>query len=102
MSFSWLFCTANVFCITFPVFAVTQKIDVTPSPFLSKVASTTFGIYLCHFFFIHVGYDFFHAILPDGTPLVILILCNSIATFVVCYLLVSTMLRFRLTKRLVA
>lgn len=102
MSFSWLFCTANVFCITFPVFAVTQKIDVAPSPFLSKVASTTFGIYLCHFFFIHVGYDFFHAILPDGTPLVILILCNSIATFVVCYLLVSTMLRFRLTKRLVA
>ena len=102
MSFSWLFCTANVFCITFPVFAVMQKMDVAPSPFLSKVASTTFGIYLSHFFFIHVGYDFFQAILPEGTPLIILILCNSLAAFAVCYLLVSTMLRFRLTRRLVA
>ena len=102
MSFSWLFCTVNVFCITFPVFAIVQKLDVAPSKLLSKVASATFGIYLCHFFFIHVGYDIFQALLPEGTPLVIHILCNSLTTFAVCYLLVSTMLKFRLTKRLVS
>ncbi len=102
MSLSWLFCTVNVFCITFPVFAIIQKMDVAPSAALSKVASATFGIYLCHFFFVHVGYDLFSAILPDGTPLVIHILCNSLTTFAVSYLLIRVMLRFRLTRRLVA
>ena len=102
MSFSWLFCTFNVFCITFPIFVIIQKLNVAPSPILSKMASATFGIYLCHFFFVHVGYDLYQAILPEGTPLVVHIICNSITTFVACYFLVSTMLRFRISKRLVA
>ena len=101
MSFSWLFCTFNVFCITFPVFVIIQKLNVSPSPILSKMASATFGIYLCHFFFVHVGYDLYQEILPEGTPLAVHIICNSITTFVVCYLLVRLMLRFRLTRRLV-
>ena len=101
-SFAWLFNTFNVFLITFPVFVVIQKINIKPSTALSRIASTTFGIYLCHFFFIHVGYDLCQYILPENASPAIQIMCNSIATFTVCYLLVRTMFRFRWTKRLVA
>lgn len=102
ISFAWLFNTFNVFLITFPVFVIFQKINIKPSVALSRIASATFGIYLCHFFFIHVVYDLCLYILPEDTSPAIQIMCNSITTFAICYLLVRTMLYFKWTKRLVA
>lgn len=102
ISFAWHFAIAHVFLITFPIFIVVQKLNVTPSRVLTKVASATLGIYLCHFIFIHIGYDLFQYILPPTTPAFIHILCNSITSFGVCYAIVTIMLRFKLTRKLVA
>ena len=53
----WYFSGINVFLMTFSVFIVMQKIKMKPSSLLTKVASLTFGIYLCHFIFVQLGYD---------------------------------------------
>ena len=43
--------------MTFAVFVVIRKLKVRASVGLSRLASLTFGIYLCHFIFVQVGYD---------------------------------------------
>ncbi|MDE5677633.1 acyltransferase [Phocaeicola sp.] len=98
----WLFSGINVFMMTFPVFVCLQKSGVPSSAGLSRVASTTFGIYLCHFVFVQVAYDVFARLLPEETPAAIHILCMAVATFLVCHLLVRGMYACKWTKRLVA
>ena len=73
----WYFSGANVLMMTVSIFLVFQKIKVKPSPFMSKVAALTFGVYLCHFIVIQLGYDLFYTRLPIPTYLMI----PLIATF---------------------
>lgn len=101
ISFAWHFAIVHVFLLTFPIYIIVQKISIKPSETLSKVASATLGIYLCHFIFIHIGYDVFLQMLPAGTPAAILVLVNSMASFAVCYAFVSMLQRFKFTRRLV-
>ena len=98
----WLFSGINVFMMTFPVFVVVQKINAASSPRLSAAASMTFGIYLCHFVIIQMGYDFYEAIMPAGVPAVVKILCNAVTVFVVSYLVVRLLSISKVTRRLVA
>ncbi len=98
----WLFSGINVFMMTFPVFVVMQRINTASSPRLSLVASMTFGIYLCHFVIVQMGYDLYEAVLPVGTPAVIKIVCNAITVFAVSYLVVRLLSMFKVTRRLVA
>lgn len=53
----WYFSGINVFLMTFAVFIIMQKVKIKPSPLLTKVSSLTFGIYLCHFIIVQLGYD---------------------------------------------
>ncbi|MEG1634273.1 MAG: acyltransferase family protein, partial [Rikenellaceae bacterium] len=53
----WLFTGINVLMMTFPFFIIIQKISFKPSKFLSKLASLTFGVYLCHFLIVQICYD---------------------------------------------
>lgn len=53
----WYFSGINVFLMTLAVFIVMQKVKIKPSPILSKISSLTFGIYLCHFIIVQLGYD---------------------------------------------
>lgn len=53
----WLFCGTNVLMMTFSAFIVLQKVSMKPSAGLSKLASLTFGIYLCHFLIVQLSYD---------------------------------------------
>ena len=98
----WLFGGINVFMMTFPVFVIVQKWNPRTSPFLSRLASMTFGIYLCHFVFVQMGYDLFAALLPEGTPSVVRIVCMAVTAFLVSGLLVRLFFASRLTRRLVA
>ena len=41
---------------------------IKPSPVLGKVAALTFGVYLCHFFFVQCSYDFVNFIGMGGLP----------------------------------
>lgn len=97
----WLFSGINVFLMTFAVFVVVQKLDVSSSPVLSKMASMTFGIYLCHFVIVQMGYDLFEVLLP-GVPAVVKIACNAVTVFAVSYLLVRLLSASAFTRRLVA
>ena len=98
----WLFSGVNVFMMTFPVFVVVQKIDAPSSAWLSRVASMTFGIYLCHFVIVQMGYDLYEAVLPQCVPAVVKIVCNAVTVFAVSYLLVRLLSLNAYTRRLVA
>jgi surface polysaccharide O-acyltransferase-like enzyme len=98
----WLFSGINVFMMTFPVFVIMQRIKVPYSPALSRLASMTFGIYLCHFVFVQIGYDMFAAWLPKGVPAVVHIICIAVAAFFISYLIVRMMSAFKVTRRFVA
>lgn len=98
----WLFSGINVFMMTFPLFVAVQKMNVASSPMLSKVASMTFGIYLCHFVIIQMGYDLYEYLFPAGTLPVVKIICNALTTFAVSYLVVSLLSVTKITRRLVA
>lgn len=98
----WLFSGINVFMMTFPVFVAVQKIDMPSSARLSRVASMTFGIYLCHFVIVQMGYDLYEAVLPQCVPAVVKIVCNAVTVFAVSYLLVRLLSLNAYTRRLVA
>lgn len=98
----WLFGGINVFMMTFPVFVIMQRIKVPYSPALSRLASMTFGIYLCHFVFVQIGYDMFAAWLPKGVPAVVHIICIAVAAFFISYVIVRMMSAFKVTRRFVA
>lgn len=98
----WLFSGINVFMMTFPVFIVVQKLRVASSPLLSRIASMTFGIYLCHFVFVQAGYDLMMRLLPQGTPAAVRVVCIALPVFLVSYLLVRGLSAFKGTRRLVA
>ena len=94
----WYFCGINVFLMTLPVFVIVQKLAVTARPWLTRLASLTFGIYLCHFAVIPVCYD-----LLDGTALpdLVRLAGMSVAVFAVSAFVVWAMSRWRFTRRLV-
>ncbi|MBQ7361173.1 MAG: acyltransferase [Bacteroidaceae bacterium] len=98
----WLFSGINVFMMTFPVFVAVQKLNTASSPMLSKIASMTFGIYLCHFVVIQMGYDFYENIFPTTTSPIIKIACNALTTFAVSYIIVRAFSATKVTRRLVA
>ena len=98
----WWFSGINVFMMTFPIFITIQKIPLKPAPWLSRAASMTFGIYLCHFVFVQMGYDLYSHILPESVPTAIRILLNAVTVFVVCYWLVRILSATRVTRKLVA
>lgn len=55
----WLFCGINVMMMTLPVFVIAQKCNFKPSPLMAKLAALSFGVYLCHFVFVYMAYDWF-------------------------------------------
>ena len=98
----WWFSGINVFMMTFPIFITIQKIPLKPTPWLSRAASMTFGIYLCHFVFVQMGYDLYSHILPESVPTAVRILLNAVTVFVVCYGLVHILSTTKVTRKLVA
>lgn len=94
----WLFCGINVFMMTLPVFVGVQRLAPKVSPLMSRFASLTFGIYLCHFFFIMVSYDLFDI---PSMPYVVRITLMSIVTFLVSALLTLLLKQSRFTSRLI-
>ncbi|MDP4291198.1 MAG: acyltransferase family protein [Bacteroidota bacterium] len=95
----WYFTGINVFMMTFSVFIVIQKLRVNFSPLLAKIASLTFGIYLCHFVLLQVSFDFIHRFI--GLPPYLLIPILAFTTFWVSYCVVWILHKFSLTRRVV-
>lgn len=95
----WYFAGINVFMMTFPVFVIVQKLSIASSPWMSRLASLTFGIYLCHFVFVQVAYDLFENL--ASLPVVVKIIGISCTAFLISYLVVWVMNRVGFTRRLI-
>lgn len=94
----WYFSGINVFMMTFPAFVIVQKMNIASSPFLSRVAAATFGIYLSHFVFVQIGYDLFNT---PSLPIFVRMLLAACSAFAVSYLLTKALAYFPLTRRTV-
>ncbi len=93
----WYFTGINVFLMTFPVFVVIQKINARPRLWMQKVASLTFGVYLCHFTFTFVSYDLY----DTSLPYVVRILLAATTTLIISLSITWIMSKFALTRRFI-
>lgn len=93
----WYFTGINVFLMTFPVFIVIQKINARPRLWMQKVASLTFGVYLCHFTFTFVSYDLY----DTSLPYVVRILLAATTTLMISLSITWIMSKFALTRRFI-
>ncbi|WP_455592177.1 acyltransferase [Bacteroides sp.] len=94
----WYFAGINVFMMTFPVFVIIRKIKIPSLPWLSHLASLTFGIYLCHYVFVFVCYDWFD--MPSLPYFVRIVMMASVA-FCISSTVAWLMSKSKLTKRFV-
>lgn len=98
----WYFTGINVFMMTFALFAIMQKIEIRSARtahMLNRIASLTFGIYLCHFFIVLLGYDFVYNYIPVAPYLQIPLI--SILAFCVSALVVWLLQRLPFNKYLI-
>lgn len=95
----WYFTGINVFLMTFPVFLVVRKLRLKPRRWLARLASLTFGIYLCHFIFVQIGYDLIGTI--GSLPVLACIVLTACCAFAVSAALVWLMSRWKWTWKLV-
>lgn len=96
----WYFSGINVFMMTFPIFVIVQKLKVPSVPWLSRLASLTFGIYLCHFIFVQVAYDLLGTVAI--LPVFVRILGMACIAFGISWVVVRVMKALGWTRRLVA
>jgi len=95
----WLFSGINVMMMTFSVFIVMQKIRITSSPILRTISGLTFGIYLCHFIFVQMGYDWIYT--QTDLPSYIQIPCIALFAFSMAGLVAWIMSLNRFTRRFI-
>lgn len=96
----WLFSGINVFMMTFPVFIVFQKIKFHGYAFMHKLATLTFGIYLCHFFPVQVTYDVYTNLIPS-LPAVFKMLLMAVTAFTLSAAIVRVIQKLPYIRRIV-
>ncbi len=74
----WYFTGINVFMMTFAILAAFSRLKLRPRRWLTRLASLTFGIYLCHFIFVYVTFDLFGL---TSMPAALKILCMTVVSF---------------------
>lgn len=95
----WYFSGINVFVMTFSMFIVMQKIKIKPSGFINTVASLTFGIYLCHFIIVQMGYDLIYPRI--ALPAYLQIPLMAVFVFSISLCIAWLMSKNRLTRKLI-
>lgn len=95
----WYFAGINVFLMTFSLFIVMKKINVKASPLLKKAANLTFGIYLCHFVFVQLGYDLIYPNIP--APAIVQILLIAVLSFAISLFVTWVLSLNKITRKTV-
>lgn len=95
----WYFCGLNVWMMTFPVFAAMQRMKGNGSRRLRKMAGLTFGIYLCHFPFEYLTYDWLDT---PGLWAPLRIIAGGVLSFAIATALTWLLSQWSVTRRLVA
>ena len=99
LEIAWWFTGINVFIMTWPIFEWFRRSSIRPRKVLANLAGLTFGIYLCHFFFVMVGYDLFNI---ASLPAVVRIALNLIFTFGCAAILTALLKSWKVTRRFVS
>lgn len=96
----WYFTGINVFMMTFPILVAASSFGRFESPqWLRRLASLTFGVYLCHFFFVYLYFDIFDF---AGLAPWMRIAAMTVSTFLSATLLTWLFTLTPATRRLVA
>lgn len=88
----WYFYGMNVFMMTIAAYIVLQKVNIKNERWakaFAYVAKLTFGIYLCHFLLVQIGYDFVYNTIPVAPALqipIIAVLAFTVSAIVVLLL----------------
>lgn len=96
---AWYFFGLNVFVMTLSVYIIFQGLKVKASSLMTKVASLTFGIYLCHFIFVQLGYDIIYTSLP--IPAYLKILLIAVFAFLISLFVIWLMSLNKYTRKVI-
>ncbi len=99
LEIAWYFTGINVFMMTIAIYLLIQKIKFRESKVMSRVAGLTFGVFLCHFFFVQVFYDILYPIL--NLPSYIKIFIIALVVFVAVTALVWCLSKNKYTKKII-
>lgn len=89
----WTYCSPNVVLLTIACFIVLQKVKINSDHMkkaLRNVSRYGLGIYMCHYFFVGVGFSFVHWI---GVPLGMQIPVAAILVMAFAWALTATIFR---------
>ncbi len=96
----WYFSGINVFLMTYAVFVLFSRLNIQTRPWMTKLAGLTFGIYLCHFFFLQCTYDFYHGVLGMiNQPAGLVIPLMAVSAFIFTAFIVWLLSLCKITKR---
>lgn len=95
----WTFTGFNVLLMTFGIFIIMQKVSIRSSALLKKSAALTYGIYLCHFIVVQMGYDLIYPNIP--VPPFVKILLMTVFTFSISFVVTRVMSMNKITRRFV-
>lgn len=94
----WSFCSINVLLMTAPIFIWVERSKVKGAPWLTALATMSFGVYLCHFSLVQWGYEIFWA---TGFPAWLRLLLNVACSCIVSFFIVWLMMKNKLLRRFV-
>lgn len=97
----WNFCGINVALMTLAVYLIFQKLTIDQKPWLTQIASLTFGVYLCHFVVVQLWYDFLYT-QTSWLPAFIQIILISTCTFLTCLLAMYLMAKNKFLQKIIS
>ena len=95
----WYFCGINVMMMTIPLFVALQRSRLGSHGWLRTLAGLTFGIYLCHFIFVMMAYDWFQS---TGLPPMLRIILMALIVFALAACVTWILRAWRVTRPLVS
>ncbi|MGL5786670.1 MAG: acyltransferase [Bacteroidales bacterium] len=95
----WYFSGINVFMMTLAIYLLISNIKMKTTPLLRRLAILSFGIYLCHFILVQIGYDLLHPF--SVIPAYLQIPLIAVFAFTLSALVISVLSKMPLLKRFV-
>lgn len=99
----WYYTGINVFMMTISIYLVVSKIRFKDCALMSRLAGLTLGIFLCHFFFLHLIYDLLNPLLrpyfTNAPSYEILII--ALAVFILSAVIVWGLSKNRFTEKII-
>lgn len=97
----WSFTNINVLAMTFSIFIVFQKLQFKASKRVRTISNLTYGIFLSHFFFVQVAYDFIYPRTVSTMPASLQIITIGVVSIIISGIIVWILSLNKCTKKFV-